>query len=197
MPVTAQLWTVAGLSTELALNAQTVGKIVVKLRPDGAVKGRNAYLMANVVRAMRARAVSIGQERGGLIDARTRLTLARAKAEELKQRELDGELIPAEQIEEAWLMIASNTRTRILAIPRKLAPILAPSRPPGEVEAILTAEVREALTELSMTKVPGLQESQPNGRNSARARRESRRRRKQRVKAEDRAENLTPQTLRS
>jgi hypothetical protein len=117
MPVTAQLWIVAGLSTELALNAQTVGKIVVKFRPYRAVKGRNAYLMANVVRAMQARAVSIEQERGALIDARTRLTLPRAKAEELKQHELDGELIPAEQIEEAWLMIASNTRTRILAIP--------------------------------------------------------------------------------
>jgi hypothetical protein len=101
MPVTAQLWTVAGLSTELALNAQTVGKIVEKLRPDGAVKGRNAYLMANVVRAMQARAVRIEQERGALIDARTRLTLARANAEELKQRELECELIPAGQIEEA------------------------------------------------------------------------------------------------
>jgi hypothetical protein len=67
MPVTAQLWIVAGLSTELALNAQTVGEIVVKFRPDRAVKGRNAYLMANVVRAMQARAVSIEQERGALM----------------------------------------------------------------------------------------------------------------------------------
>ena len=112
-----------------------------------------------------------------MIDARTRLALARAKEAELRHRELDGQLIPADQIEESWLMIASNTRTRILAIPRKLAPILAPSRPPGEVEAILTAEVREALTEISMTKVPGLHEGERNGRNSVRAGRESRRRR--------------------
>ena len=63
MALQAALWTVGGLATELALNPATVAKIVGALRPDGAVKGRNAYLMANVVRAMQARTAGIERKR--------------------------------------------------------------------------------------------------------------------------------------
>ena len=64
MPVTPKLWTVGGLSTELGLNPATVGKIVARLKPDGHVRRRPAYLMANVTRAQPERQRDIDRRSG-------------------------------------------------------------------------------------------------------------------------------------
>ena len=101
MAVVAQLWTIGGLSTELALNPATVGKIVAKLKPDGVIKGRNAYLMANVVKAMQRRSAKNEQTNGKLIDARTRQAMAGAAALERQQGIAEGKLLPFEGLCEA------------------------------------------------------------------------------------------------
>ena len=52
-----------------------------------------------------------------LVAERSRLTKIKADAAEVEARKLAGELVPAADIEAAWLAVAGAVRSRLLAIP--------------------------------------------------------------------------------
>lgn len=88
-----------------------------------------------------------------LTDQRARLTKAKADEAELKLKERAGELIPVENIEEAWEKIGSVMRMRLLSIPSKLAPRLVTAKDAPTIQRIIDREITDALNELSRAKV--------------------------------------------
>ena len=97
-------------------------------------------------------------EHGGqnLSAERTRLTAARADAAEMDRSLKKGELVRISDLLDTWLMVASNTRTRILAVPDKLASQILTVRSPVEASQMMREELYEALSEIDPDKPPGL-----------------------------------------
>jgi hypothetical protein len=60
-----------------------------------------------------------------------------------------GALVPIEQIDEVWQSAAVGARTRLLAIPDKIASRLVAARSAADVARLLRAELNEALGEIA------------------------------------------------
>lgn len=93
-----------------------------------------------------------------LNDERAKLTRAKREAAEMENRVRKGELMKVGEVEKAYSAMLMNFRSRILALPQKLAPAVASldgdkqqiqDRIQVELEEVLEAlsDVEEALTE--------------------------------------------------
>lgn len=80
-----------------------------------------------------------------------RAKLARAQTEkaELDAQARKGQLLAAEEVREAWTAIMTAVKSKLLAIPRALAPQLVNITDAAVIEARLRAKVHEALSELA------------------------------------------------
>ena len=74
----------------------------------------------------------------------------------LKAKELDGQLINVNDVAEAWSAVTVTMRNRLLAIPARAAPLLVGKNASEVVQEQLEALIHEALTELSSTRVEGV-----------------------------------------
>ena len=81
------------------------------------------------------------------LDAKTRLTIAKAEREELKLKQDKGELLSRENINLAWAEKVNIIKNKILAIP-ELAPVLL-NHTAGEIKSILHNKAYEILNELA------------------------------------------------
>lgn len=84
----------------------------------------------------------------GLKEAQTRLVTAQAEIKENELAEQRGELHRSSAVAKVWTDNVINAKTRLLAIPNKLAPVLVGQ----DVKAIrekIEDEIKEALTELA------------------------------------------------
>jgi phage terminase Nu1 subunit (DNA packaging protein) len=86
-----------------------------------------------------------------LVAERSRLTKIKADNAELEIRRLAGELVPAADIEAAWLAVAGVVRSRLLLIPSKTAARVVALKTPGEAQALLRKELNAALTAIATT----------------------------------------------
>ena len=86
-----------------------------------------------------------------LMAERSRLTKIKADAAEVEARKLAGELVPAADIETAWLAVAGAVRSRLLAIPSRTAPRIVALKTPAEAQALLRKEINAALTAIVAT----------------------------------------------
>ena len=93
-------------------------------------------------------------ETSGMSDERIRLVAAQADHEELKVAEMQAALLPRDGVLDAWQQLRAASSARCLAIPPLLSARLAVIQDRAEVQAILTAAVREALTECSRFDLP-------------------------------------------
>ena len=84
----------------------------------------------------------------GLEAEQTRLTKAKADKAEIELAELKGEMHSYTDVESAWTEDVMNAKTRLLAIPTKLAPELV-GKSVQEIQAALKKEIYEALYELA------------------------------------------------
>ena len=84
----------------------------------------------------------------GLTAARTRLVTAQAELVEAELAEKRGELHRASAVVKVWTDNVMNAKTRLLAIPTKIAPELI-GQDVQTVQAKLKAAIYEALTELA------------------------------------------------
>ena len=103
-----------------------------------------AYLRHKLVKA-KASDVTVHS----LMAERSRLTKIKADAAEVEARKLAGELVPAADIEAAWLAVAGTVRTRLLLIPAKTAPRIVALKTPAEAQALLRKEINAALTAIA------------------------------------------------
>jgi len=88
-----------------------------------------------------------------MADAKLRKALADAEISEFEAARAAGRLVDASLIKQQWSKLATELRTRLLAIPSKLAPILTGKKRTAEIESLIRGEVNEALREISETKV--------------------------------------------
>jgi phage terminase Nu1 subunit (DNA packaging protein) len=83
---------------------------------------------------------------------RSRLARLKADAAEREAKQQAGELVSASEIEAGWLAIASTVRTRILLVPRKIAPRVVTGTA-IEAERLMQRELNAALAEIAATPV--------------------------------------------
>jgi hypothetical protein len=80
---------------------------------------------------------------------RTRKMAADARIAEIELRKVEGELVIAEEVVDAWTSVVGAVKARLLSIPTKAAPIVANENQAGECQIILEDLINEALEELS------------------------------------------------
>jgi phage terminase Nu1 subunit (DNA packaging protein) len=140
--------TQAEIAAHLNMSARNVRYLLKQgVIPKGGTldEVRHAY-----IDHLRAEAGRYGS--GDLTGERTRLARAQADREEMKNAQLRGELLARSDVDAAVVGAFSRVRQRLLAIPSKLAPILATKMEPAECEAEVRRAVHDALQELSETR---------------------------------------------
>lgn len=80
---------------------------------------------------------------------RARLAREQADAQEMKNAVARGELVPADQIEGAWVALLSGVRTRLLAVCGKAAPTAHAAETIAATEEAIRIVLIEALEELA------------------------------------------------
>jgi len=111
----------------------------------GSVRGYVRYLR-DQARKAQAGAPDYAAERARFI--RARADLAEMEAEEKRHS-----LIAAEQIEAAWIAVLALLRTRLLALPDRLAPQLFDQPTVGDTRNLIRAAIREVLDDLAQPDI--------------------------------------------
>ncbi|PWG16095.1 terminase small subunit, Nu1 [Salibaculum griseiflavum] len=107
----------------------------------GSVRGYVRYLRDQAQKAQ-AGAPDYASERARFI--RARADLAEMEAEEKRHA-----LIAADQIEAAWIAVLALLRTRLLALPDRLAPQAFEKSTVGDTRNLIRAAIREVLDDLA------------------------------------------------
>lgn len=84
-----------------------------------------------------------------LYEAQRRRTLAQAEREELKNKELAGELVRREVVEKELFRIGREVRDGLENLPARLSGILAAESNQDQIFAILTKELQQVLEVLA------------------------------------------------
>lgn len=85
-------------------------------------------------------------------EARRRKEIAEAELKEIELERQKGDLLPKNEVILTWQKILSVLRSRLLAMPAKLAPILMGLSTISEIKNELNIEIRNMLEELSNAK---------------------------------------------
>lgn len=88
-------------------------------------------------------------EKDPLYQEKVRETKARADKLEIENQVTAGELTLVDQVQKTWSNYIMNSRSRLLAIPSKLALELSGMNDPNQIQDRIEKEVHEALKELS------------------------------------------------
>ena len=149
---TVPLSTVAKL---LDLTERRVNQLVKEGVLPRAARGR--YELVPVVRAyisyLRDKAVNTDV---GVFDYpahRARLTSAKADMAEMEREQMKDNLIPADDVADAWDAMASNMRAKLLSIPTKSATQVFAAKNQTEAKKILKEAINDALQELAAIEV--------------------------------------------
>ena len=111
----------------------------------GSVRGYVRYLRDQAQKAQ-AGAPDYAAERARFI--RARADLAEMEAEEKRRS-----LIAADQIEAAWIAVLALLRTRLLALPDRLAPQAFEQSTVGDTRNLIRAAIREVLDDLAQPDI--------------------------------------------
>ena len=106
------------------------------------------------IRYLRERAFGKDISTTDLHNEKLRLTKAQADKATLEVNELEGELIPAQLVEDTWINITANVRGRLLGLPSRIAHKVITAENYQEALLITTEEVHEALNELAEDGIP-------------------------------------------
>jgi phage terminase Nu1 subunit (DNA packaging protein) len=123
--------------------------------------GRGRYPLRQSIRAVAihqreiaaGRAAEVDGEGLDLVAERARLASEQADAQAMKNAASRAETITMTQAENVWGAVVDATRTRILAVPTRAAPVLIGLKTEREVFGALTALLHEALDELSNVEI--------------------------------------------
>jgi phage terminase Nu1 subunit (DNA packaging protein) len=144
----AVLGRVLGISRASIANLATDG---VLPRADRGLFNLPACVQAYIRhKLLQAGAADLGTK--SLVTERSRLAKLKADRAEREDKVETGELISAGEIESAWLSIANTVRTRILLVPRKIAPRVVTGTV-VEAESLMQRELNAALAEIAATPV--------------------------------------------
>lgn len=82
-------------------------------------------------------------------EARTRKVNAEAEIAELELAKIRGDLCPTEDVVKAWADVLHACRAKFLALPTKVAPVVATETDIAIIKDIVEQQVYEALAELA------------------------------------------------
>jgi phage terminase Nu1 subunit (DNA packaging protein) len=132
---------------------------VTQLVNEGVIprKERGRYELVPVVRGY----IKYLRERGLRADVsgddynahRTRLTKVKADLAEMEKAQIEEQLIPAADVEAAWMEVAQNMRQKLLAFPQRVAPEVYAAEKLVEVKSVLKDNIYDALQEIADVKV--------------------------------------------
>ena len=105
------------------------------------------------VRYLRDQAVSAQAGAPDYAAERARYIRARADLAEMEANQWRGALIAADDIEVAWIKVLALLRTRVLALPDRMAPQVHALASLSETRNLLGANLREALEDLANSDV--------------------------------------------
>ena len=121
----------------------------------GSVRGYVRYLRDQALKAQ-AGAPDYAAERARFI--RARADLAEMEAEEKR-----GYLLAADQVETAWIAVLALVRTRLLALPDRLAPQAFEQSTVGDTRNLIRAAIREVLDDLAQPDIQVDGSLEPDG----------------------------------
>jgi hypothetical protein len=98
------------------------------------------------------------------VDAGTRKDEAIADRYELEVAQRRGELIPRSEVVAGMSACFARVRAKMLALPSKLAPVVATLGTAAEIQEKINDGVHEALDQLAGTIIAGVSEGEPGGR---------------------------------
>ena len=118
---------------------------------------RGRYELVKVVRAyikyLRERALRADIKGDDYAAHRARLTKARADMAEMEREQIQEQLVPAGDIERAWVDVTQNMRQKLLAFPQRVAPEVYAAEKLVEVKNILKDNIYDALKEIAKVEV--------------------------------------------
>lgn len=91
------------------------------------------------------------EDAGDVLDLQQeRAKLAQAQTEkiEIQIHQMQGDLVPAEEVTKAWQLLVGAMRARLLSMPTKAAPLVMVADSQIEAKEVLQKHVHEALNEL-------------------------------------------------
>ena len=156
MAMMKTVWSIHALHIELGETRKTLSAVLDGVEPDGKIKGGHpGWHMQTAIKALRG-----GSGDGEELDKNAEL--ARKAKEEADKLEMEnalrrGELREAADVDAAVISAFSRVRSRLLAVPSKLAPKIITAEDASEAEAEISAAIREVLRELSETNVAKLE----------------------------------------
>lgn len=81
-------------------------------------------------------------------DNKSRTLAAKAEIAELEAKKMRGELVEVEAVTRTWVDLTANFRARMLAVPHKLAPLVAVESDIAACHDKIENEINDALNEL-------------------------------------------------
>ena len=91
---------------------------------------------------------------GDIAEEKTRLTKAQADKAELEVSELEGQLIPAQLVQDTWTDMVANVRSKLLGLPSRIAHQVIALETYPEAEQLIKENVHDALSELADNGIP-------------------------------------------
>ena len=91
---------------------------------------------------------------GDMAEEKTKLTAAQARKAELEVEEMEGNLLPAQLVEDTWIGYVANVRAKLLGLPSRIAHQVITVDKYPEAELIIKEQVHDALNELAEDGIP-------------------------------------------
>ena len=91
---------------------------------------------------------------GDITEEKTKLTAAQARKAELEVEEMEGNLLPAQLVEDTWIGYVANVRAKLLGLPSRIAHQVITVDKYPEAELIIKEQVHDALNELAEDGIP-------------------------------------------
>jgi hypothetical protein len=151
MAMAPQDFTIHGLSIEFGLHKEVVAQRLREVEPRRIDGKTRFYRISDVAKYLVGKS-AVAEGEPDRAKAEARRALAEAEIAEAKSAQIKGELAPVEETATELERAFTAVRARLLSIPPKLAPILAPENP-ARARVVLERAVLEALAELEQTDV--------------------------------------------
>jgi len=154
MAMTPKSWSINALATEFRLDRRTVASRIADIPPAGKLRGADAWRLADVAAAI------LGMEGAPAADselsaARARLATEQADTVAMKNAVARRDLLPRADVHMAVTGAFARVRSKLLALPSKVTPVLLGLSSAAQINQALTSAVHEALHELASTQVVG------------------------------------------
>lgn len=151
----AQTFPLDTIAKLLDLTPRRVNQLAAEGVIPKAERGRYELVpvVKSYVRYLREKAVKGDTHGDDYSTHRTRLVKARADVMEMEKAQMENSLIPAVDVQNAWVEVISACRAKMLSIPTKTAPEVFSANNINDVKSILKQSVHEALAELANVKV--------------------------------------------